>query len=225
MQAAPYQLHHVALSPFCRKVRLTLAEKRIPFTLKEERYWEGGTEFLRLNPAGKVPILRYEGRLLTESQAICEFLDEVHPAPALMPEDPAGRYEVRRLCAWFDDKFHQEVTSKLLYERVNKKIMGQGYPESRNVKSGAQKIKYHLDYLSGLLDQRRWLAGNEMTLADFTAAAHLSSLDYISDVDWNRSQNVKDWYAKIKSRPAFRSILADQVPGFPPPAHYADLDF
>jgi len=219
------RLYHVPLSPFCRKVRLTLAEKKVEVELAEERYWEQSPEFLRRNPAAKVPVLKIDGRLLSESQAICEYLEETIPEPRLMPRDPEGRCEVRRLCAWFDDKFHQEVTSKLLYERVNKKIMGQGYPESRNVKSGAQKIKYHLDYLSGLLDQRRWLAGNEMTLADFTAAAHLSSLDYISDVDWNRSQNVKDWYAKIKSRPAFRSILADNVPGFRPPPHYADLDF
>jgi glutathione S-transferase len=219
------RLYHVPLSPFCRKVRLTLAEKRVEVELVEERYWEQSPDFLRRNPAGKVPVLKFNGRLLSESQAICEYLDETVPEPRLMPRDAEGRCEVRRLCAWFDDKFHAEVTSKLLYERVNKKIMGQGYPESRNVKSGAQRIKFHLDYLSWLLDQRRWLAGNEMTLADFTAAAHLSSLDYISDVDWNRSQNVKDWYAKIKSRPAFRSILADQVPGFPPPAHYADLDF
>ena len=225
MQAAPYQLHHVALSPFCRKVRLTLAEKRIPFTLKEERYWEGGTEFLRLNPAGKVPILRYEGRLLTESQAICEFLDEVHPAPALMPEDPAGRYEVRRLCAWFDDKFHTEVTANLLYERVNKKIMGRGYPDSEKIKLGSARIKYHLDYLGWLLEHRRWIAGNAMTLADFAAAAHLSCLDYINDIDWERAPAVKAWYQTIKSRPAFRPLLADQVPGLPPPRRYADLDF
>ena len=79
--------------------------------------------------------------------------------------------------------------------------------------------------MTWLLDNRRWLAGDAMTLADFAAAAHLSSLDYISDVDWNRSAAVKDWYAKIKSRPAFRSILADTVPGFIPPRHYADLDF
>ena len=117
------------------------------------------------------------------------------------------------------------MTSKLLYERVNKKLMKQGYPESKNVKSGAQRIKFHLDYMGELLDQRRWLAGDVMTLADFAAAAHLSALDYISDVDWNRNSVVKDWYAKIKSRPAFRGILADQVPGFPPPPHYADLDF
>jgi glutathione S-transferase len=162
---------------------------------------------------------------MSESQAICEYLEEAIPTPQLMPRDPDQRYEVRRLCAWFDDKFHDEVTSKLLYERVNKKIMGQGYPDSKNVKFGASRIKYHIDYLGWLLDQRRWLAGDVMTLADFTAAAHLSCLDYISDVDWNRSATVKDWYAKIKSRPSFRTLLADQVPGFPPPAHYADLDF
>ena len=219
------RLYHVPLSPFCRKVRLTLAEKKIEVELVEERYWEQGPDFLRRNPAGKIPVIRHNGKVMTESQAICEYLDETVPEPRLMPRDAEGRYEVRRLCAWFDDKFHDEVTSKLLYERVNKKITGQGYPDSKNVKFGANRIKYHLDYLSWLLDQRRWLAGNEMTLADFAAAAHLSCLDYISDVDWNRSQNVKDWYAKIKSRPSFRSLLADQVSGFPPPAHYADLDF
>jgi glutathione S-transferase len=219
------RLYHFPLSPFCRKVRLVLAEKRQEVELIEERYWEPSPDFLRRNPAGKVPILRYEGRVLSESQAICEYLDETVPDPRLMPREADARYEVRRLCAWFDDKFHGEVTSKLLYERVNKKIMGQGYPDSKAVKAGAGRIKYHLDYMSWLLDQRRWLAGDMMSLADITAAAHISCLDYISDVDWNRSANVRDWYAKIKSRPAFRPLLADQVPGFPPPAHYADLDF
>ncbi|KFI33742.1 glutathione S-transferase [Haematobacter missouriensis] len=219
------RLFHFPLSPFSRKVRLTLAEKRIEVELVEERYWEPNQDFLRRNPAGKVPVLRLNNRFLSESQAICEYLEETVPNPPLFPRSPDERFEVRRLCAWFDDKFHHEVTSKLLYERVNKKIMGLGYPDSKNVKSGAQKIKYHLDYMGWLLDQRRWLAGDVMTLADFAAAAHLSCLDYISDVDWNRAANVRDWYAKIKSRPSFRSLLADQVPGFPPPRHYADLDF
>lgn len=219
------RLFHVPLSPFCRKVRLSLAEKKIEVELVEERYWEQQPEFLRRNPAGKVPVLKMGGRTLTESAAICEYIEEAHPEPRLMPEGRDARFEVRRLVTWFDDKFHHEVTSKLLYERVNKKLMGQGYPDSKNVKAGAQKIKYHLDYMGWLLDQRRWLAGDVMTLADFAASAHLSALDYISDVDWNRNAAVKDWYAKIKSRPAFRAILADQVPGFPPPAHYADLDF
>ncbi len=217
-------LYHVPLSPFCRKVRLSLAEKRIECQLVEERYWDRDPDFLRRNPAGKVPVLKVDGRFMAESAAICEWIEEMHPTPSLMPATPDERAEVRRLVCWFDDKFHSEVTTNLLGERVNKKLMKQGYPESKNIKAGSQKIKFHLDYMAWLLDHRRWLAGNAMTLADFAAAAHLSSLDYISDVDWNRSENVKDWYAKIKSRPAFRSILADVVPGFLPPAHYADLD-
>ena len=219
------RLFHVPLSPFCHKVRLSLAEKKIEVELVEEKYWEQGSEFLRRNPAGKVPILRIDGMILTESAAICEYLEDLYPEVSLMPRDAAARYEVRRLVTWFDDKFHHEVTSKLLYERVHKKISGQGFPDSKNIKAGAKQIKYHLDYMAWLLDHRRWLAGDTMTLADFAAAAHLSSLDYISDVDWNRSAVVKDWYAKIKSRPAFRRILADQVSGFPPPSHYSDLDF
>jgi glutathione S-transferase len=219
------RLYHVPLSPFCRKVRLVLAEKKMDVELIEERYWDQSTEFLRRNPAGKVPILRHEGALLTESTPICEYIEELNPNPSLIPKDAKARYEMRRLVSWFDDKFHHEVTSNLLYERVNKKVSGQGFPDSKNIKEGARKIKYHLDYMAWLLEHRRWLAGDTLTLADFAAAAHLSSLDYISDVDWNRSSAVKDWYAKIKSRPAFRNILSDQVPGFPPPRHYNDLDF
>ncbi|MDT8326699.1 MAG: glutathione S-transferase family protein [Roseovarius sp.] len=219
------KLFHVPLSPYCRKVRLSLAEKKIECELVEERYWEQDPDFLRRNPAGKVPVLKIDGKTMSESAAICEYLEEKYPEPSLMPKSTDARYEVRRIVGWFDDKFNTEVTAKLVGERVNKKVMKLGFPDSRNVKDGARAIKYHLDYMAWLLDHRRWLAGDVMTLADFAAAAHLSALDYISDVDWHRSEAVKDWYAKIKSRPAFRSILADQVPGFPPPAHYADLDF
>lgn len=219
------RLYHYPLSPFSRKVRLSLAEKKIEVELVEEKYWEQDADFLRRNPAGKVPVLKMGNRTMADSTAICEYLEETHPTPPLLPQGADSRYEVRRLVAWFDDKFNAEVTTKLMGERVFRKVMGTGYPDSANVKAGSRAVKYHLDYMHWLLDQRRWLAGNEMSLADFAAAAHLSCLDYVSDVDWNRSAIVKDWYAKIKSRPAFRSILADQISGFPQPAHYNDLDF
>ncbi len=219
------RLYHAPLSPFCRKVRLTLAEKKLEVELVEERYWEQSPEFMRRNPAGKVPVLRMGGITLSESQAICEFIEETVPNPPLFPRDAQARFEVRRLCAWFDDKFNSEVTQRLLYEKVTKKLMGQGTPDSRAVKAGAAALKYHLEYLSWLLEHRRWLAGDAMSLADFTAAAHLSSLDFIGDVDWDRGAAVKDWYAKVKSRPAFRTLLSDRLLGFEPSASYADLDF
>ena len=219
------RLYHYPLSPFSRKVRLSLGEKRLEVELVQERYWEKDPEFLRRNPLGKVPVLRMGNRLMSESTAICEYLEAIHPSPPLLPKDPDAAYEARRLVGWFDDAFYHECTEKLLGERVFRKVMGTGYPDSTNVKAGSRAMRFHLDYMTSLLETRRWLAGNEMTLADFAAAAQLSCLDYISDVDWNRSEVVKDWYAKIKSRPAFRSLLADEIPGFLPPRHYADLDF
>ena len=219
------RLYHIPLSPFCRKVRLTLAEKKIEVELVEERYWEPSPDFLRRNPAGKVPVLKMDNRVMSESQAICEYLDETVPTPPLMPDTAAGRYEVRRLCAWFDDKFNAEVTRPVLTERVWKKVQKTGYPDSRIVKAGLGAVKAHIDYMHRLLEERRWLAGPTLSLADFAAAAHFSCLDYISDVDWDRSDLVRQWYATIKSRPAFRSVLADQVPGLHPAPHYAQLDF
>jgi glutathione S-transferase len=67
--------------PFCRKVRLTLGEKKIEVELVEERYWEPTPDFLRRNPAGKVPILKMGNRVMSESQAICEYLEDVAPEP------------------------------------------------------------------------------------------------------------------------------------------------
>jgi glutathione S-transferase len=224
-EGAMMRLYHSPLSPFCRKVRLTLAEKRLEVELVEERYWERDPDFLRRSPAGKVPVLKVEAAFLTESAAICEWLDEMHPAPPLMPQDPWARYEVRRLVQFFDDTFHRDVTERLLGERVGKKISGRGHPDSAAVKAGTRAVKRHLDRMEALLEERRWLAGDALTLADFAAAAHVSALDYISDIDWDRVVHVRDWYAKIKSRPAFRGLLSDAVPGFPPPPHYADLDF
>ena len=220
-----HRLYHYPLSPFSRKVRLVLAEKKIEVELIEERYWEPSSEFLRLNPAGRVPILRINSYTFCESNSICEYLEEKYPDYPLMPNNLEERAEVRRIVNWFDDSFYKEVTQNLLGERMMKKIKGIGYPDSQNVKKGAKQIKFHLDYMAELLDNRRWLAGNTMSMADFSAAAQISCIDYISDVDWNRSATVKDWYAKIKCRPAFRSLLADQIPGFPQPQHYSDLDF
>ena len=222
------RLFHVPLSPFSRKVRLSLAEKKIEVELVEERYWEADPDFLRRNPAGKVPVLRLDGIMMAESAAICEYIEETRPEPSLLPSDPVERLEVRRLVGWFDDKFHAEVTFKLLEEKVNKKAMKRGTPDSKNVREGIKALKFHLGYMTWLLDHRRWLAGDKMTLADFAAAAHISTLDYMNVTDedmWKTCPDVKDWYAKIKSRPAFRSILADQTAGMRPPKHYDDLDF
>ncbi len=219
-------LYHLPLSPYARKVRLALAEKRLPFELRLERVWERREEFLALNPACTVPVLTEDnGLAIADSSAVCEYLDEAYPDTNLIGRTLAERAEVRRLVAWFDGKFAQEVTANLLYEKQMKRVLGRGNPDASAIRAGYANLRPHLDYLGWLAETRAWLAGAHVSLADFAAAAHLSALDYIGDVDWSVNEAAKDWYARMKSRPCFRGLLTDRVSGVTPPGHYADLDF
>lgn len=219
-------LYHLPLSPFSRKVRLVLAEKRLPFELRSEKVWERRSDYLELNPAGTVPtLLEDNGLAVPDSAVICEYLEEAYPDTPLMGRTLAERVEVRRLVAWFDGKFATEVTRNLLGEKVMKRLMGRGNPDATAIRTGYAAVKHHLQYVGWLGENRKWLAGGTMSLADFSAAAQLSVLDYIGDVDWTLSAAAKEWYARMKSRPSFRGVLADRVAGQPPPEHYADLDF
>lgn len=220
-------LYHLPLSPFSRKVRLVLAEKRLPFELQLEKVWERRPEYLALNPANTVPTLIEEnGLAIPDSGVICEYLEEAYPdAPSLLGATLAERVEVRRLLAWFDGKMAREVTSNLLGEKFMKRLMGRGNPDGALLRTGYAALRDHMGTIGMLAEQRTWLAGATLSLADFAAAAHLSALDFASDVDWSVSPATRDWYARMKSRPSFRALLADRVPGVMPPAHYADLDF
>ncbi len=219
-------LYHLALSPFSRKVRVVLREKNLDFELKVEKVWERRPEFLAMNPAGTVPVLvEDDGTTIAESGVICEDLEEIHPEERnLIGATPVERTEVRRLAAWFDQKFSREVTDNLLREKMMKKFLGLGEPNSSAIRAGYSNIHYHLEYIGWLIERRKFLAGDKYSLADVAAATHLSCLDYIGDVPWADHPRAKDWYARIKSRPAFRPLLGDLIPGAPPPKHYADLD-
>jgi glutathione S-transferase len=219
-------LYHLWLSPFARKIRVVLKEKNLDFTMKVEKTWERRPEFLALNPAGDVPVLiEPDGTVLADAGAIAEFLDEVYRDKLLMGINPLDRAEVRRLSAWFDTKMNREVTENLVGEKMMKRFLALGEPNSSAIRAGKANLGYHLDYITFLVERRRWLAGDHFSLADITAAAHLSALDYLGDVPWDEHEPAKEWYARIKSRPSFRPLLADHIPGAPPPKHYADLDF
>ena len=219
-------LYHLPLSPYSRKIRLVLAEKRLPVELRTEKVWERRPEYLELNAAGTVPtLIEDNGLVIADSAVICEYLEEAYPDTPLLGRTLAERVEVRRLVAWFDGKFAHEVSRNLLGEKVMKRLAARGNPDAAALRMGYVGLRHHMQYLGWLAETRKWLAGGTISLADFTAAAHLSALDFIGDVDWSVSQGAHDWYAQVKSRPSFRGLLTDRMPGMTPPAHYADLDF
>jgi len=227
-------LFHHPFCPHSRFVRLVLEELGLATRLVEERVWDRREEFLILNPAGTTPVLVEEGMPPVPGAAIiAEYLEETRgaklPQPRLLPRDPGPRIEVRRLMSWFNDKFFAEVSGALVTERVYKRFMsaddGGGPPDTETMRVARSNIKYHLSYIGWLIRKRDWLAGDSLTYADLSAAAHLSVADYLGDVPWDEDETAKNWYARIKSRPAFRALLAEALPGLPPSQTYADLDF
>ncbi len=214
-------LFHLWLHPFSRKVRIVLAEKGLDFELKIEKTWERRTEFLAINPAGDVPVLvEKDGTTLANSQVICEYLEEVYPEVPLLGADPVQRAETRRLVSWFDVKFDREVTVNLVGEKLMKRFLKLGEPHGPSVRAGHANIHYHLDYIGYLTEKRQWLAGDSFSLADIAAAAHLSAIDYLGDVPWEEHGAAHEWYNKIKSRPSFKALLDDRIPGFAPAEDY-----
>lgn len=187
-----------------------------------------------LNPAGALPVFLPErGGTIAGIYAVAEYLADMepssgtaHPRTILFPGTAEERAEIRRVTEWFHRKFYDEVSQYLLDEKIFGILSRQtGLADPSMFRAGRDNLRYHLAYVSHLAQQRRWLAGATLSFADFAAAGHLSALDYLGEVPWSDFPAAKDWYARIKSRPSFRPLLADKVPGMPPPQAYANLDF
>ena len=227
-------LFHHPFCPHSRYIRLAIAEFGLEHRVIEERVWERREDFLKLNPAATTPVLMAEGYPpVPGAPLIAEFLDETVGANMgerrLLPADPARRIEVRRLAAWFNEKFFNEVSGPLVAERFYKRLMrveqGGGPPDTDAIRAARINVRYHIAYIGWLVRTRDWLAGDRMTLADLAAAAHLSAVDYLGDVPWSEDEASKNWYARVKSRPSFRPVLAETWPGLAAAPNYADLDF
>jgi glutathione S-transferase len=227
-------LHHHPLCPHSRFIRLVLGEYGLEADLVEERVWERSEAFLQLDPQGRTPVF-VEGQIgaVAGASVIAEYLDETRGLALgdrrLLPDDPRGRVEVRRLLDWFNGKMFAGVTDYLVTERVFKRLMptssGGGAPDVAVMRAGRNNIRYHLAYIGFLMRGRNWLAGDRLSYADLAAAAQISCADYLGDVPWQENEQAKQWYARIKSRPSFRPLLMDRITGMPPADHYADLDF
>jgi len=214
-----FRIHDFILSPFGRKLRLALAEKHLAFAVVPLRPWEGSVAIEELTRL-ELP----DGTVMTDAGACAEYIDEIQPEPRLMPASPLVRAQARRWSNWLDGPLWRSVTAIVLTERVLARHGG-------TITAGPEALKASLSVLRTSLAQveqqveRQGSLVDATTIADLSLAAHLSCLDYFGDVPWQSIPATREWYARIKSRPSFRPLLNETLPGFAPVAHYADLDF
>jgi glutathione S-transferase len=221
-----WQLYQFPLCPFSRKVRVLMGEKNIPYDVLRENPWEGREELWALNPAGRTPVLHDPQAKVTlsDSRAICEYLEETEQRMPMLGRTAQERAETRRLVALFDENFYGDVTAPLLHERMKKRLILREPPDSRVVREAMKLAHDHLYYIDWLVGHRSWLAGSTMSLADLAAAAQISVADYLGGIDWAGHEEARSWYSVFKSRPSFRPLLAEKMEGISPPRHYALAD-
>jgi len=212
------RLFHLVLSPTSRLVRLILGEKRIACDAVAPE-----------DPLAHLPVLReLDGTTVTGLWAIIDHLENEHPERPLLPEDAVQRADALRLFDWTMNNFHEETTKRIVFEKGAQGQTGsliRRPPNMETVRLGRQALKETLPKLGALAERNGFLAGRDVTLADLSLAAHLSALDYFGEVPWAENLALTEWYTRMKSRPCFRPLLADRVPGQPPVSHYAELDF
>jgi len=227
-------LYHHPVSAASRFIRLAFGEYCLEADLVEERTWERRADFMAMNPAGTLPVYVDESlHAVCGAGVIAEFIDETHGAlkreRRLFADNVLDRAENRRLMDWFLHKMEQDVPRHLVRERILKLLMpkqaGGGAPDSAALRMARANLQQHLRYVDWLAGSRHWLSGEKMSYADLAAAASLSVLDYIGEVKWDAAPQAKSWYQRLKSRPAFRPLLADRIRNIAPVSNYADLDF
>ena len=221
-----WQLYQFPLCPFSRKIRLLMGEKNIAYDLVREDPWAASDMFFNLNPAGRTPVLVNEekGVVIADSRAIGEYFEETVDRSPMINGTATGRAEIRRLTALFDENFYADVTAPLLSERMKKRIVLRQPPDSKALREAMKMAHGHLDYMDWLIDNRPWLAGSTMSMADLAAAAQISVADYLGGIDWTGHEQTRGWYAVFKSRPSFRPLLTERMDVIKPPAHYALVD-
>jgi len=192
-------------SPYVRKVRIVLAEKKIDYEFELDSPWMPETQVANSNPLGKIPVLILDdSTVLFDSRVIVEYIDSVAPNNKLMPESNRERAEVKRWGAVADGVC--DAAALIFLERKRP-------PEQQSadwITRQEEKIVRSLSYMSEQLGESAWCMGTHFSLADVGTGCALGYLAFrFPEIDWRDTHpNLARIYDKMLQRPAF----ADTVP-------------
>ena len=218
-------LYHYYLCSSSRYIRLILEEHKITYDTQLENYWKPQKDFLKLNPAGHLPVLVNEENFpVIGANACIEYIKDLEVSPKLFVDDYREKAEINRLVHWIDVIFKKEVFDPIIYEKVFSRIVDNITPNSENIREALNNLDFHIQYFNYLLNSKNYFIKDDLTYFDFLAAANFSVLDYLGLLNFKSHENIKEWYSKIKARPSFKTLLKDQIVGLNPHQNYQNID-
>lgn len=210
-------LTHLVFAPASRLARLMVGEKHL------------SCDYVQAEDAtAHMPVLvDADGTCCTGLWAIVDHLERNYEDHPLFPDDPDDAREALRWLDYLMGPFLERVTRRIVFERASPRYTGasRASPDMNVVRAGREDLDKALQGFGAIIEPRGNLAGKHCSIADLALAAHLSGLDYFGEVKWDDYPPMHEWYMRIKSRPAFRHLLTDNVPGQRPSNLYAELDF
>lgn len=227
-----YTLYYSSICPFSKKVRFILDEFCFEYKKIDIKLWRIDRDFLDISPSNETPVLVDEKNnyIVNDSYVIIDYLDYVNSSilskSGLFGGDIFEKSEIQRLQMWFDKKFFSDITKMVMEEIFFKTFENNNkVPDSRKLDIIRYNFDLHVRYMEELLATRKWLACEKFTLADISASVHLSILDYLGYINWNKYPKLKDWYIVIKSKKGFENILNERIGAFKPSTNYNKYDF
>ena len=219
-------LHHYYLCSSSRYIRLILEEHNITYETQLENFWKPQKDFLKINPAGHLPVLVNEDNFpIIGANSCIEYIKDLELRPKLLVDNYREKAEINRLVHWFDVIFKKEVFDPIIYEKVFSRIVDNISPNSDNIRAAFHNLDFHIQYFNYLLNSKNYFIKDELTYLDFLAAANFSVLDYLGLLNLKSYESMREWYFKIKSRPSFKTLLKDQIVGLNPHENYKNIDF
>jgi glutathione S-transferase len=221
-------VHTRTLEPMSRAVRLALGEKRAVFHNRPAAAFDADAGLNAVTSDGLTPVLVDDswghGATISEAMAIFEYLEDILPTPPLLPGGPLERAAVRAMTLRATRALGP-IVETVVNEKAQKILTRQGSPDTGALRTASNAANELLDQIGTVADKEGWICGKKLSLADMVVAAHFSVLDFLDAVRWDVAPAGKNWYARLKQRPAFKPILTDTIAGVTPPLHYGDLDF
>jgi len=196
------------VSNYHNKVRIALLEKGVAFEEDSTCVPSQKDDFVARSPLGKVPFMQVDGAILSESQVICEYLEDMHPDRPLYPADPLARAQVRELIQYIE--LHMELVARRLY----KEYFFGGKVSDETKKAVERDLAKGVRAFTVRAKFDPYVAGKELTLADCSAYVHLPLVSMISKMafghDFLQDLPVKAYLKMLGERPAFAKVSADR---------------
>ncbi len=202
-----YTLLGSAISPYVRKVKLVLLEKQIRHTVEDVIPFNPPDGWRAISPLGKIPVLRHDERIVNDSTVICEYLERLHPTPALHPSDPYDLARARWIEEYVDGGVIPVTGPRVFFELVVKPLLGQKSDEAAAKKVVDEELPAYFDYLEAELEGDYYI-GDQLSIADIAVGNLFVNLRLCGvKPDPSRWKKLAAFVDRMHARASFKAVI------------------